>query len=50
MPDEDIDLEAVLNYDVQLAAMVATSEALELESLDLVDRIRRVVEGSTGLS
>jgi hypothetical protein len=31
MPDQDIDLEKVLNYDGQLAAMVATSEALELE-------------------
>jgi hypothetical protein len=48
MPDEDIDLEAVLDYDGQLATMVATSEALELESLDLIDRMRRVVETSTG--
>jgi hypothetical protein len=50
MPNDDIDLEAVLNYDGQLAAMVATSEALELESLDLIDRMRRVVEKSTGLA
>jgi hypothetical protein len=48
MPNDDIDLEAVLNFDGQLAAMVATSEALELESLDLIDRMRRVVERSTG--
>jgi hypothetical protein len=48
MPDDTIDLEKVLDYDGQLAALVATSEALELESLDLIDRIRRVVETSTG--
>jgi len=48
MPNQDIDLEKVLNYDEQLAAMVATSEALELESFDLIDRMRRVVERSTG--
>jgi integrase len=33
----------VHRHDGQLAAMVATSEALELESLDLIDRMRRVV-------
>jgi hypothetical protein len=37
--------EGALNYDEQLAAMVAISEALDL---DLIDRMRRIVESSTG--